>query len=633
MCGITGIYAFNEVGRINMINLSAATDCLNLRGPDSRGVFNEERVGLGHRRLSIIDTTSVGKQPMFDESRRYVIVFNGEIFNYKELRKELENSGVTFFSHSDTEVLLKLYIKEGAECLNKLNGFFAFAIYDKETRNLIVARDRYGIKPLLFYKDEDKLIFASEMKSLLAYGIPRDVDYTSVFQYLQLNYIPGPASVFKNVFKLTPGHYLEVKGKEVIEKKYYDLPGRDERIKLNYEEQQKKLVELLDDSIKRRMIADVPLGAFLSGGIDSSVVVALASRYIEKLNTFSIGYRDEPFFDETKYANLVAKKYNTNHTVFSLTNNDLLDNLQHVLDYMDEPFGDSSALPVFILSKETRKHVTVALSGDGADELFGGYNKYLGEYKLRQGGLAANAVRSLLPLWKGLPKSRSGYVSNKIRQFERFAEGMEMSPRERYWKWCGFTQEKDAMNLLKLDNRVKVFRDTYNNRKDEITKYVLNEEGTLNDVLRADVKLVLTNDMLVKVDLMSMANSLEVRVPFLDYRVVDFAFSLDESSKVNNSMKKRIVQDAFRHLLPTELYNRPKHGFEVPLLKWFRKELRPMIEENLLQDGFVEEQGVFDIDEIRKLKKQLFSNNPGDVHARIWGLIVFQNWWKRVMTK
>lgn len=629
MCGITGIYAFNEIGRFNMINLSAATDCLNLRGPDSRGLFTEERVGLGHRRLSIIDTTSDGRQPMYDESGRYVIVFNGEIFNYKELRQKLEKSGFSFFSQSDTEVLLKLFIKEGADCLNQLNGFFAFAIYDKEEKLLFVARDRYGIKPLYYYLDEDKLLFASELKSLLSFGVPKEVDFTSLYQYLQLNYIPGPASIFKNIFKLNPGHYLEIKGRKVDEKKYYDLPS-ETNCGSTYKEQQNKLVELLDDSVKRRMIADVPLGAFLSGGIDSSIIVGLASRYTDKLNTFSIGYRDEPFFDETKYANLVAKKFNTNHTVFSLTNQNLLENLQNVLDYIDEPFGDSSALPVYILSKETRKHVTVALSGDGADELFAGYNKYLGEYKVRQRGAAANAVRGLLPLWKNLPKSRSGFVSNKIRQFQRFAEGMEMSPKERYWKWCGFAKEEEAMSVLKVGNREKVFREVYEKRKNKIVQYVT-DNGSINDVLRADVKLVLTNDMLTKVDLMSMANSLEVRVPFLDYRVVDFAFGLNADSKIDGRMKKKIVQDAFRSLLPVELYNRPKHGFEVPLLKWFRKELRSLIENNLLEDKFVEQQGIFDLEEIQRMKKQLFSNNPGDIHARIWGLIVFQSWWKKWM--
>jgi len=613
-----------------MINLSAATDCLNLRGPDSRGIFNEERVGLGHRRLSIIDTTSDGRQPMTDDSGRYVIVFNGEIFNFKELRQKLENTGTSFFSHSDTEVLLKLYIKEGADCLNQLNGFFAFAIYDKEEKILFVARDRYGIKPLFVFQDEDKLIFASELKSLMAFGINKDIDYTSLYQYLQLNYIPGPATIFKNVTKLSPGHYLQIKGREILQKRYYDIPPLIKTDRLSYQQQQDKLVELMDDAVKKRMIADVPLGAFLSGGIDSSIIVGLASRYTEKLNTFSIGYRDEPFFDETKYANLVAKKFNTNHTVFSLTNQDLLDNLQNVLEYIDEPFGDSSALPVFILSKETRKHVTVSLSGDGADELFGGYNKYLGEYKVREGGIAANTIRGLLPLWKNLPKSRNGFVSNKVRQFQRFAEGMEMSPKERYWKWCGFAREDEALSVLKLDSRIKIFRDIYEHRKENITKYISND-GDLNDVLRADVNLVLTNDMLTKVDLMSMANSLEVRVPFLDYRVVDFAFSLKANTKVDGRMKKKIVQDAFRSLLPAELYNRPKHGFEVPLLKWFRKELRSLIENNLLEDKFILEQGIFDPEEIQKLKKQLFSNNPGDIHARIWGLIVFQSWWKKWM--
>ncbi|MDN5203303.1 asparagine synthase (glutamine-hydrolyzing) [Fulvivirgaceae bacterium BMA10] len=633
MCGITGIYAFNEVGRFNMINLSGATDKISSRGPDSKGMFTEYNVGLGHRRLSIIDTSSDGNQPMHDDSGRFTIIFNGEIYNYRELRAGLERLGVTFQSNSDTEVLLKLFIREKKDCLGKLNGFFSFAIFDKEENSLFIARDRIGIKPLLYYHDEDKLIFGSEMKSILAYGIEKEIDYTSLYQYLQFNYIIAPATILKGVKKLLPGHFMMIKGKQVQIEKYYQVAYNRNALNpnnLSYEQQKQQLIDKLEKSVKKRLVADVPLGAFLSGGIDSSVITALASRHVEKLNTFSIGYKDEPFFDETKYANLVAKKFDTNHTVFSLSNQDLYEHLFDILDYIDEPFADSSAIPVYILSKHTREIATVALSGDGADEMFSGYNKHSASLRVAKGGTAAQLVKGALPLWNILPKSRNNAVGNKIRQLQRFAIGMRLSNKERYWRWAQFTSESEAFNVLNKSSKEQLDQDDFKQKKLEILKYI-NGNGDINDVLYTDMHLVLTNDMLTKVDLMSMANSLEIRVPFLDHELVDFAFSLPQSSKINENMRKRILQDSFRDILPPELYNRPKHGFEIPLLKWFRSELRSLIEHDLLRDQFIQEQNIFDGEEIKKLKKKLFSSNPGDIHARIWGLIVFQWWWKKNM--
>ncbi|WP_205500038.1 asparagine synthase (glutamine-hydrolyzing) [Rufibacter sp. SYSU D00308] len=634
MCGISGIYAFTQEGQSAIQRLSDSTDALQLRGPDSGGHFTHGAVGLGHRRLSIIDVSEVACQPMHTENERYTIVFNGEIFNYQELKKQLLDKGYTFFSQSDTEVLLKYYIEEGPSFLKKLNGFFAFAIYDKEKESLFVARDRYGVKPLLMYQDEDKLVFASEMKSLLAFGIPRKLDYVSLYEYLQLNYIPAPASIFKGVKKLMPGHYLMIsKNGKVENNRWYKIPYDEKKVKkndLSYEAQQKKLVDLMDGAVQRRMIADVPLGAFLSGGIDSSVIVALASRHTDHLNTFSIGYKDEPFFDETRYAKLVADRYKTNHTVFSLTNNDLYEHLFRALDYIDEPFADSSALAVNILSHYTRQKVTVALSGDGADELFAGYNKHMAEYKVRKGGFVAETVAALLPVWEMMPKSRNSALGNRIRQFQRFGEGMNLSAKDRYWRWASFATEEDAKSLLSGKARRILSKNIYKKRRQKILSH-LSQKGDINEVLYTDMQLVLPNDMLTKVDLMSMANSLEVRTPFLDYKVVNFAFSLPESSKIDGGMKKKIVQDAFRSMLPAELYKRPKHGFEVPLLKWFQNELRPMIMDDLLSDAFIEAQGVFSVKEIQRLKAQLFSKNPGDIHARIWALVVFQHWWKKWM--
>lgn len=629
MCGITGIFAFNLLGKINKIHVTNATMALEKRGPDFQDFHIDEWVALGHRRLSIIDTSSIAHQPMWDASKRYCIIFNGEIFNYQELRQTLVAKGVSFSSQSDTEVLLQLYIHEKEKCLTRLNGFFSFCIYDKQEHTFFLARDRFGIKPLLYVHDEDKFIFASEMKAILQHGIEKELDYTSLHTYLQLNYIPAPRTIFKSVKKLLPGHYATIINSQLSITNYYTIPfSEGEKNRLSYVEAQKKLAGLLEAAVQRRLIADVPLGSFLSGGIDSSVVTGLASRHKKNLHTFSIGFKDEKFFDETDYARLVAKHFQTEHTVFSLTNPDLYQHVHSILDYIDEPFADSSAINVYILSKETRKHATVALSGDGADELLAGYNKHAAFHRIIHAGLKEKSVEALLPLWKLLPKSRNGALSNKVRQLQRFAEGMKLTSQERYWRWAGFATEHDSLQLLNKESQEKLVAQEYTSYKHSLLSSI-SEKESINEVLLTDTSLVLSNDMLTKVDLMSMANSLEVRVPFLDYEVVNFIFSLPADFKINSAIRKRILQDAFRDVLPTQLYNRPKKGFEVPLLKWFRTEMRSLIENDLLSKQFVENQGIFNYSEVEKLKRQLFSNNPGDVHARIWGLLVFQWWWKK----
>ena len=629
MCGITGVYAFNMVGRISMINVANATMALDRRGPDFQDTYHDNVVALGHRRLSIIDISASGHQPMTDKSGRYIIIFNGEIFNYRTLKEELLNKGIQFSSGSDTEVLLYLYITEGKSCLQKLNGFFAFAIYDKQEQSVFIARDRMGIKPLYYVEDENRVLFASEMKSILAYGIDKTIDYSALYTYLQLNYIPAPKTIFRDVKKLLPGHTLFIKDGEVQKECFYKIPyDKNKYTSLNYDEQKARLSELMEQSVQKRLVADVPVGSFLSGGIDSSVIATLAQRHKPDLHTFSIGYKDEKFFDETEYARLVAKKIGSDHTVFSLTNNDLYQHVNSILNYIDEPFADSSAIAVYILSKETRKHSVVALSGDGADELFSGYNKHSAFLKMITGGSAARAVGTLTPLWELLPKSRSNPLTNKFRQLHRFGKGMKLTSKERYWQWAGFASEAEVDKLLTSESLLAFDRQNYLDFKNNILREIPAKED-INDILYADVNLVLPDDMLTKVDRMSMANSLEVRVPFLDHEVVEFAFSLPVSSKINGQIRKRIVQDSFRDILPAELYNRPKKGFEVPLLKWFRKEMKSMINDDLLRDDFIEQQGIFNVSETKKLKRKLFSSNPGDVHAQIWALIVFQWWWKK----
>lgn len=625
MCGIVGAMALREDGKKLLSNITGANACIKHRGPDGDGIFTNEHVALGHRRLSIIDTSAAANQPMSSKDKRYWIVFNGEIYNYKELAyRYLSNHA--FVTTSDTEVFLELFIKMGAGAFVQLRGFYAAAIYDSFTNELFIVRDRFGKKPLHFYQDEKVVLFSSELKSLLAFGIPKLINWEVLPYYFQLNYLPQPLSLLKNVQKLKPGHYLKVSKEGIEQHEYYKLSIHKEKYKhYSYEEAKRKLYDLMDEATKLRLIADVPLGAFLSGGVDSSVIVGLASRHKQQLKTFSIGYKDHPFFDETKYANLVAKKFGTNHTVFSLSNDDFLEHIEDVLDAIDEPFADSSAIPTFILSKYTRKHVTVSLSGDGGDEVFAGYNKYMAEWNMMQPSLAKNMVKALQPLWNVLPKSRNNKATNTIRQLHRFAEGAGLTAENRYWRWASLMSEETSRSLINDQIAKQIKKD---NRLNELFKWSITGND-LNEVLLADMNLVLAGDMLVKVDMMSMANSLEVRSPFLDQEVVEFAFGLPGHYKIDNNLKKRIVQDAFRDLLPVELYNRRKQGFDVPLLAWFRKELWSKIDNDLLSDNFIKEQQIFDLTVVQNLKRKLKSSNPEDSHETIWALIVFQRWWKK----
>ena len=610
-----------------MINLAKATEVLQSRGPDNQGLFHNEFVGLGHRRLSIIDTSFEANQPMIDASGRYRIVYNGEIYNYRQLKQELEVEGVTFRTQSDTEVLLELYAKHKSGCLQHLNGFFAFAIYDQQEESIFIARDRYGIKPLVYYQDQDKVIFASEVKSLLQYGVEKQLDSTSLYTYLQLNYIPAPMSMFKGVRKLEPGCSLTVSQNGVEHHKYYSLDS-EHQTRLNFTQSVEHFQNIMEQSVIDRLVADVPLGTFLSGGLDSSVVSAIAARHVDKLQTFSIGYKDEPFFDETSYANLVAKHIGSDHTVFKLSNKDLYEHVFDMLNYMDEPFADSSAIAVNLLSKETRKHVTVALSGDGADELFAGYNKHAAMLRMLNPGWQEGVVNNLLPLWKALPKSRNGLMSNKFRQFYRYASVASLSPAEQYWALASISDAEYAGTLLEpLSDQIN--HESFINLKDSFTRNVPEYRPNITHTLMADLQLVLPNDMLTKVDLMSMKNSLEIRVPFLDQRVVEFAFGLPDEMKINSHIRKRIIQEAYKGWLPKKLYNRPKKGFEVPLMKWFQTDMRSLIENDLLEDDFIADQKIFNVEVIRQLKKRLFSRDPGDTQARIWALIVFQWWYKK----
>ncbi|MCH8904431.1 MAG: asparagine synthase (glutamine-hydrolyzing) [Bacteroidetes bacterium] len=638
MCGIAGVVAFTGQAREYQSDIEQAVSTLSQRGPDSNGIFIHNHIAFGSSRLSIIDTSEKANQPLHDANARYVIVYNGEIYNYKELRKELLQKGVEFKTESDTEVLLNMYIHFKDDFLNRLNGFYSFAIYDKETGSVFIARDKIGIKPLLYYQDDDKLIFASEMKALLAFPIRRKIDSTSLYQYLQLNYIPAPATILEGVQKLEPGNYLEYSNNEIKKVSYYNIEiSSNPDIKSNhYNDQKTQLRKLIDNSVEKRMISDVPLGSFLSGGLDSSIIVATAAQFTKKLSTFTISYPDDPMYDESKYAAMVAKKFNTDHTVFEVNNDSLFEHLDNVLNYLDEPFADSSALPVYILSNLTRQNITVALSGDGGDELFAGYNKHHAEWLSLIKDSRGKMLSWFSLLWKVLPQSRNSFISNKVRQYNRFSTGAKLSSADRYWYWATFTDEKMAAEMMVTGFDEK----EYDNRKQHILRYLNNETNSLdngsedqkmNEVLRTDATLVLPNDMLHKVDMMSMANSLEVRVPLLDHNIVDYIFSLQADAKIDKHRQKKLLRDAYEEILPPEILTRPKHGFEVPLLSWFTTGLRDRIEKEWLNEAFIQEQGIFDPAMMRKVKNRLYSSRPGDIQNVVWRLIVFQNWYKKYM--
>ncbi len=618
MCGIVGNINFKHQ-KTDEVFLSNAVNQLNKRGPDHRSAVTTKNGGLGHARLSIIDTSKGANQPM--RIGNYTIVFNGEIYNYQSIKKSLESKGISFTTNSDTEVLLRLFIEKGEVFLNELDGFFSFCIYNEEEDTYFIARDRFGIKPLLYYQDDNQFIFASEMKAILQFPIQKEIDKASLTQFFQFNYIPEPNSIFTKVKKLLPAHFITIKKGTVVVKKYYNYYLKQEQTTDSYEVAKTKVKNLLEKSVKNRMIADVPVGAFLSGGVDSSIISSISSRLTKNLHTFSVGFKDEPYFDETQYAQLIAKKIKSEHTVFSLSNNDLYEHFERVLDYIDEPFADSSAINVFLLSKYTKNKVTVALSGDGADELFSGYNKHEALRIAAESNLKNTIIKAGKPFYKFLPQSRQNKIGNLGRQLDKYAKGLSLSNKDRYISWASFMEALKAQNLVKNNT-------DFDNRSKQLLPFEVN---SMNDILYADFNLVLTNDMLKKVDSMSMANSLEVRTPFLQHDLVSYVFSLPEEYKIDKTSRKKILKDAFADDLPKELANRPKHGFEVPLLKWFKNEMEDYLNQNVFNQELIETQGILNWNEVKKIKQQLNSNSPKDAVSATWALVVFQHWFKKWM--
>ncbi len=623
MCGITGIFRLRGTQELPHGAASLSLSRLRRRGPDHAALWESPELLLGHTRLSIIDTSDAAHQPFSDPSGRYRLSFNGELFNYKTLRSTLEKEGVSFRSDSDTEVLLHLLIREGEAALQQVNGFFAFAFYDTQAQKLVLARDRYGEKPLLYAAGEDQLCFASEMEALLAYPIRKELNPEALQAYLTLSYIPAPLTIFSTVHKLEPGTLLRVENGKVETTRYYApkiTPWTGTR-----EEAQRALFDTLDEAVKLRLVSDVPLGAFLSGGIDSTLVCGLSRRHHSDLRTFSIGFPDHPFFDETAFATAAARYLNTRHEVIPVTHQDMQSALDKVLDCIDEPFADSSALVVWLLSKRVKKNITVALSGDGADEFFGGYNKHRAVVKALEPSWSNKALKMMSPLLHALPGSRSGKIGNTLRQAKRYARGLNQEPAQRYWEWASFTPEAQAAALLENPADPRKWLSLRNT----LTETARNYPG-LEGVLRNDIQLVLPNDMLYKVDKMSMAHGLEVRSPFLDHRVAELALAIPAEWKTDTRTGKKILRETFAEFFPPEVGTRGKHGFEVPLKEWFSGPLKSRILHEWLEDSSIRRQGVFDVETIKTFKQQLIAGRFNE--ATCWALIVFQHWWKKYMS-
>jgi len=633
MCGICG--KIDLTGKaVPVALLRSMAESFAYRGPDDEGFFSDGPAGLGHRRLSIIDLSPAGRQPMSNEDESLQLVFNGEIYDFAETRKELLSKGHVLKSHTDAETVLHLYEEGGVSCLKRLNGMFGFALWDARLQRLWLARDRLGKKPLVYYRDAKRFLFSSGIKAILVDPDgPRDFDFEALDLYLTLNYIPAPRTIFKNIRKLPPAHHLLLEKGRLSVQPFWDIPavgGEPETSvrsdSLTWDQCKERLRALLQAAVGRRLIADVPLGAFLSGGLDSSIIVALMARQSDRpVKTFSIGYEDLPFFDETRYAREVAKWNSTEHHEFKLGYKDILDAFPKVLAILDEPFADSSAVPTYIVSRETRRHVTVALSGDGGDELFAGYRMYLGERWAEHYARIPRALRDRLiaPFVGRLPDARDKPGLELVRRAKKFLRGMSLAFPERFCGWREIFPYPTRQKLLRQAPEKNGYLDSI--RQSVEDKERLFPQDRINLMLYLDVKGLLPGDMLTKVDRMSMANSLEVRVPFLDSTLVEYVFSLKGSAKLGAWKGKRILIETFKDLLPPLLHNRPKWGFEMPIGAWLRKELKFLVEEYLRKDR-IEKQGILDPGIIRDLVTT-HMNGRQDTSWELWNLIVFEHWY------
>jgi len=628
LCGICGYLTWGEeVVQENIIHQMC--DVIRHRGPDDEGIYVEKNVGLGMRRLNIIDLVT-GHQPIHNEDKTIWVVYNGEIYNFWELREDLEKIGHHFYTRTDTEVIVHLYEDLGTRCVEKFNGMFGFCLWDKNQHLLFLARDRIGVKPLHYTQVNSQFIFGSEIKSILVHpDVKREVDLLSLSKYLTFEYIPAPNTIFKGIKKLLPGYLMTVNldGQVKIEQ-YWDVRFRHAEKIRSEEEYCEELLALLTASVKRRLISDVPLGVFLSGGIDSSTITALMSELAPgHVKTFSIGFEDQSF-DESKYARQVARYFATSHYEDILSPNKMLELVPAIADVLDEPLGDASIIPTYLLSQFTRKHVTVALGGDGGDELFAGYPTYQAHrlahfyekipYSIRQKLIEKAIMR--------LPVSTAN-ISFDF-QAKKFISGIPYSPEVRHYIWLGSFPPPEKKVLLSTEIcDILKGSDSF----EDIHTYLAKNDCLclLDKLLYLDMKFYLQEDILAKVDRASMANSLEVRVPFLDYTFVEFVAKLPPQLKLKGLTTKYIFKKAVKDLLPKGIAGRKKKGFGIPIARWFKNELKGFVLDVFAEDK-INREGYFHYAYIKRLLDEHFEGKK-DNRKQLWTLLVFELWYDKFM--
>jgi asparagine synthase (glutamine-hydrolysing) len=628
LCGIYGRLSLSVSGVLNGAVADRSVDCLAHRGPDGRGTWSGQGVFLGSRRLSIIDIEG-GDQPIWNEDQTRVIVYNGELYNFLDLRPQLQSKGHVFRTRSDTEVVLHAYEEWGPGCLNRFNGMFAFALWDESSRTLFLARDRIGEKPLYYYTDDDQLVFASEIKSILTDpSIPRDLNPAGLANFLAFGHSVAPTTMYRDIQKLLPGHYLVASEKGIHVTEYWDV-GSDAQIASSStrteEQNATRIRDLLDDSVRRRLIADVPVGAFLSGGVDSSAVVALMTRHApDRVKTFSLGFTGLAAYNELSDAREVSRYLGTDHRELEVRPSGLVGVLEKLVYHYDEPFADAAAFPVYLLSGFAREHVKVVLTGDGGDELFGGYRRYAADH-------LATLVR---PLLANRAVSAIAGSMPRLRRIKRALRTLPIKdPARRYAAWLVvFTPEMQAELLSEAalegvsgHDPLAVYGRYYGRRSGG------RPDDHLNELMYVDLKTWLADGYMEKTDKATMACSLEARLPFLDHRLVELAFEIPSRQKIRGWSMKRILKRAVQPLVPPAVLRKPKHGFSVPTDPWFRGDLKSFAYEVLFDDK-TRQRGYFNGSVVERMyKEHLSGRNVWDAH--LWLLMNFELWHRQYLDR
>ena len=625
MCGIAGIFHVDGAPAEKSV-LDCMTRILAHRGPDGQGLRMDGSVGLGHRRLRIIDLSKNGNQPMCNEDGSIWITYNGEIYNHLDLRADLESKGHVFASKTDTEAIIHGYEEYGVDVLQRMNGMFAFAIWDANRQRLFIARDRIGIKPLFYGVFENTFLFGSEVKAILEHPVSkRELDTTALDLFLSLNYTPAPYTMLRGIRQLEPGQWLMVEAgsRDLKIESYWDV-DYSEKLSLTQDEAESQFIDMLDKAVRRRLMSDVPLGAFLSGGVDSSAVVVCMTSASDMVKTFSIGF-GERTFNEAPYARQVAQHLHTQHHEQIVTP-DLAGILPKVIWHGEDPLADSSMIPVYYLSQMTREHVTVALAGDGADELLAGYPTYIAtKWAQRLSFLPHNALQAVVnPLLSFLP-----VLDDKVSRLEklgRFINGIGLPWQDAHavWRQIHTSAEKQKVLAPGISTGNKILFDTYRRYYERCPS-----DDMLDQLLYVDTRFYLPNDMIAKVDRMSMAHGLEARVPFLDHEMVEFAAKLPSDFKLKNGTGKYILREVMKNRLPAQTLTRPKEGFNIPVSKWLREGLSELLIDTL-SPGRLNDTGIFQAQNIQKMIHD-HQTRKFDYGYQLWGLLSFMLWWEQFM--